>query len=121
MDLGSDIKAEVTALIETLGKDLTLTKVTEGTYDRESATFSGADTDDYDAFGVLYDYDNQDIDDSRVERGDRICTIQAEGLSVVPVTGDRVSDDSTTYTVVYVRTYEVGGVVAAYEMQVRVA
>jgi len=112
------IEKHATKLINDLGKDLTLRKVTEGTYSPSTGAISGQTTTDTDIKGLLLSYKDKDFEGTLIQRGDRKILIRASD-SVVPEAQDIVLDSTIQYRLVDVRQVEESGDDVVYICQGR--
>lgn len=119
MTLAGDTQASVLQALTYAGQGLTITKVTEGTYNPATGTTSGGSTTDYTGTGLLHAYRNFDIDGTRILATDRKLILAASGLSYVPTTGDKITYGSTVYSVIAISPFEFNGTAFAYVLQVR--
>jgi hypothetical protein len=113
-------------LMDRHGRTMTLTrKLSGGTYSTTTGTVSGGSTVNTTIRGVFVKYREDEIgqsmssEDSRtmILRDDRKLLVQALGLTTTPQRGDFI--DSSAVTILNVRKFETGGVIVAYECQVR--
>lgn len=112
------LETHATKLINDLGKELTLRKVTEGSYDPTTGAISGQTTTDTAVKGMLLSYRDKDFDGTLIERGDRKILIRASD-SVVPEVQDIVLDSTVQYRLVDVRQIEESGDDVVYICQGR--
>lgn len=115
-----DAKARATALklLNKFGKSVTLTMVTEGTYDPTTGDVSGSSTTTEIPKALIEDFNGVDYVSGLVEKGDRKITIPASGYTE-PNPNDRFTVGSDVYTVVSVETVWSGEQAAIYISQVR--
>lgn len=115
-----DAKARATALklINKFGKSVTLTRVTEGTYDPTTGDVSGSSTTTEIPKALIEDFNGVDYVSGLVEKGDRKITTPASGYTE-PKPNDRFTVGSDVYTVVSVETVWSGEQAAIYISQVR--
>lgn len=115
-----DAKARATALklLNKFGKSVTLTMVTEGTYDPTTGDVSGSSTTTEIPKALIEDFNGVDYVSGLVEKGDRKITTPASGYTE-PKPNDRFTVGSDVYTVVSVKTIWSGEQAAIYESQVR--
>ena len=115
-----DAKARATALklLNKFGKSVTLTMVTEGTYDPTTGDVSGSSTTTEIPKALIEDFNGVDYVSGLVEKGDRKITIPASGYTE-PKPNDRFTVGSDVYTVVSVETMWSGEQAAIYISQVR--
>ena len=115
-----DIKARATAyrLITSFGKQITLTRVTEGTYNPDTGEMAAGSTTVQNVFALIKDYNGIELMSGVVQAGDRKVKIPALG-NTEPQTGDTVTIDSMVYNVIAVKTIWSGEKAAIYELQVR--
>lgn len=115
----ADVIADVVTS-EGLGRSITLTTVTPGTYDPETgAAVPTTSTDTVDA--LIEEYDGADLLAGLGVAGDKKVTIPATQLGTAPKPTDKVTVAGIVYAVVSVRTDEAGGVAILYILQCRKA
>ena len=94
------LNKDVTQLLRTHGRDLTLTRTNSGgTYNTTTGAFGGGSTVTYTGRGVFINYVEEDIDGTTVQADDRKLLLQS---ATAPENGDRVSTEVTsnpTYSV----------------------
>ena len=112
------LEASSTQLINDIGKDLTLRKVTEGSYDPSNGSVSGQTTADTTVKGMLLNYRDSQFDGELIQRGDRKIVLRASD-SVVPELQDIVLDGSIEYRIVNVRQIEEANDDVVYVCQAR--
>lgn len=106
----------VALVINEVGKDLTLRKITEGDYN--PATGSVVNTPaDTTVKGMLLNYRDSQVDGSIIQQGDRRAVIRTG--DAVPEIQDILIEGSTQYRIIDVRTVEYSGNAVIYSCQVR--
>jgi hypothetical protein len=115
-----DIRARATAdkLIGKFGKQVTLTRVTEGTYDPNTGELSGGSTTTQTVAALIKDFNGIEILSGAIQAGDRNVSIAALNATE-PQIGDAMTIDSLAYNVLAVKSIWSGEKVAIYELQVR--
>ena len=115
-----DAKARATALklLNKFGKSVTLTMVTEGTYDPTTGEVSGSSTSTEIPKALLEDFNGVDYVSGLVEKGDRKLTTPAKGYTE-PKPNDTFTVGSDVYKVIAVETVWSGEQAAIYISQVR--
>lgn len=111
------LRNEVTKLINSVGKTLTLRKVTEGSYDPSTGGISNT-TADTTTKGMLLNYMDMQFDGDIIQHGDRKIVLRATD-SVTPEIQDIVLDGSVEYRLIDVRQIEEAGVDIVYICQGR--
>ena len=75
---------------------------------------------DHDAFFAVLNYENSEIDGTRVLRDDRFVLLSVGTLSIVPALSDKlVQGDGTVYSIVKVDPVGPGDTTLLYEIQAR--
>lgn len=105
----------ITALLETFGSDLTLTRQAGDTYDPATGVYSGGASTAYTIRGVMIAYRDDMIDGSVIRVGDRRLLVDAQESETTPAIGDTVGGLS----VVHVRAYAPNGTAVAWACQMR--
>jgi hypothetical protein len=115
-----DIRARATAdrLIGKFGKQVTLTRVTEGTYDPTTGELSGGSTTTQTVAALVKDFNGIELLSGAIQAGDRKVSIAALNAAE-PQIGDTITVDSMVYNVLAVKTTWSGEKAAIYELQVR--
>ena len=115
-----DARARTTALnlIEKFGKPVTLTVVTEGSYNPTTGDISGGSTTVAVPRAIIEDINGANYIQGLTEIGDRRVTIPALGYTE-PKPNDKFTIDSDVYTVIAVETVWSGELAAIYISQVR--
>jgi hypothetical protein len=109
-------------LIDTHGKPLTYTVKGNPTYDPETGTVSGSDT-DYTVQVYFYNYNLRDVDGTNIQSGDRRAVmplVDTVGSSIPePEPGDQLSGEGDKVSVVSVAKIMSGMSAVCYMCQVR--
>jgi hypothetical protein len=115
-----DTRARATALrlLQKYGKPVTLTQVTEGTYNPATGELSGGGTTIEIPYALIEDFNGKDYISGLIEIGDRKLMTPAQGYAE-PELNDRFTVDSDSYTVIAVETIWSGEQAAAYISQIR--
>jgi hypothetical protein len=115
-----DIRARATAdkLIGKFGKQVTLTRITEGTYNPDTGELSGGSTTTQTVAALVKDFNGIELLSGVIQVGDRKIKISALQVTE-PQIGDTVTIDSLVYNVLAVKSIWSGEKVAIYELQVR--
>ena len=117
--LGTDIAGILRTSLRGMLLDATLTKISAGSVDPNNIGAGPAITEtDYTAEGFVESYDENRIDGTIVQEGDRLVILIGESIQsfVVPEPQDKITIESVTYTIVQV-TRDPDA--AIYECQVR--
>ena len=112
------IESDLRQLVNDIGKDLTLRKVSEGTYDPATGAATNTDT-DTSVKGIVLNYKDGQFDGDIVQRGDRKIVLRASD-SVVPEIQDLVIDGSDNYRIINVRQIEQAETDLVYVCQGRI-
>lgn len=116
--LDTKLRPKVVALLAKYGKDVTFT-AKPGSYSHTTgAASAGA------SLGTVRctppaGYAQRYVDGDVIRQGDVQLYLAGQGLTFTPEPGQRVTFDSTTYTVVAARPIYSGDLVAAWEVQAR--
>lgn len=115
-----DTRARNTALrlLNKYGKSVTLTRVTEGTYDPSTGDLSSGSTTTEIPKALIEDFPGDDYISGLVEKRDKKITTPALGYSE-PQPNDRFTVGSDIYIVISTKTIWSGEQSAMYESQVR--
>ncbi len=115
---GIDIKALIGQATAGQLVDGTLIRLTKGLRDPDNLTSGSLPEDEEFAFeGIVADYTDQQMASTTIQLGDRQVLIIAATISgTVPMTGDRITIEGSTYDVVNVKRDPAE---ATYECQVR--
>ena len=104
------------------GLELSLLRVTTGEYDPESGT-TPVTTDQYDGSGFRENYNQRDIDGSRIKQGDvkiLISPLLLDGTDTPqPISQDKILFDGDTYTVQNVDPWDYAGLSVGFSVQAR--
>lgn len=100
--------------IANFGRDVVLKRVTESTYDYDTGTNTGGSIATETIKAVVTDYELKQIDGTIIQRGDKLYTIAAQGLSS-PQTNDFLDD----WKILAVDTIQTGDTAMLYKCQVR--
>jgi len=115
-----DTKARNTAnkMIAKFGKSITLTRVTEGSYDPTTGEMAASTNSTATLSALIQDYKPFEYVSGAIESGDRQVTIAALDATI-PNIGDTITIDALVYSVISVKTVWSGELAALYELQVR--
>lgn len=111
------MEQDVAALIDDLGRPMTLRRIKAGVYDPETSKPSVNSTEES-CFGFMLDYKDRDRDGTVIKARDRKAVIRAANIPK-PATDDKIICDGVEYLIVSVRAVEKSGVALIYSMQVR--
>lgn len=115
----SSLAASALRQIADSGREVTLRRVTAGTYHPDADAFSGDDEEDEDIDAVITDYHDRQIDGEIILRGDRKVLIAGSALTSPPTKGDVMEDGDDEYRIVNIETVKPGDTVLLYKLQVR--
>lgn len=115
-----DTRARTTAdkLLDKFGKSITLTSITEGSYDPATGEMGAGTTTSTTHTAIIKDFNGIDFISGVVQAGDRKIMIAALGAPT-PQPADKITIDSEIYQVISVRYVWSGELPALYEIQVR--
>lgn len=115
-----DTRARATALrlLDKYGKAVTLSRVTEGSYNPSTGETSSEVVVIATVDALIEDYKGIDYISGDIQMTDRRVTIPASG-NVEPEPNDRLTIDAVVYTIVSVTTVWSGELPALFVMQVR--
>ena len=120
MTLDATLRPVARQLINQFGKTVTLSKVTQGTYDPVSGTYSsGCTTDHTVKVSPPESYDQADIDGSLVQRDDFEVQLAALGAPAIPEIGDTITMDGESYSIITAPPVYSGELIAVYKLQCR--
>ena len=112
----SKMAAVALKLITNAGQDVTLTKLTAGTFSGVLGGYTGQTSTDYTVKAYLDNYKDSMIDGTMVQRGDRLAYI---ANTEQPLIDNVVTASTIDYKVLNVKSINVGGTVVLYEAQLR--
>lgn len=104
---------------ESKGRNVTLRRNTEGTYDPAADTISGASTADETIKAVITEYEQGEIEETIIVRGDKKVLIAATSLSSPPDHNDIIVDGSQQYRIVHIQAVQPGDTLLLYKLHVR--
>lgn len=105
-------------LIERFGRDVTLRRVTEPTYDFATGTNSGGSEADTTVKAVVTDFKAHELDNEFVRRGDRMVLVSAKSINA-PDMNDEIIDNSKNFKIINIETVHTGDTPLLYKMQIR--
>jgi hypothetical protein len=105
-------------LIGEFGSTGTLTRVTPGDYDPDTATATPASTTTQSIKAVVIDYEHKYVDGTLIKTGDKQCFVSAKDITA-PAQGDRLTWFGIDYQLVSVTPLAPAGTVLFYELQAR--
>lgn len=113
---------EMAALADELlgeyGAPALLTRVTPGGYDPDTGTTTPDVTTTWDGTGAAFDYEQDDIDGTKIRQGDQRVYMSVAGV-VNPQTGDTLTIDGVVLNVVISRALKPASTAVLYDVQVR--
>ena len=115
-----DTKARATSdkLIGKFGKQVTLTRVTEGTYDPATGDVSDGSNTTQTVAALIKDFNGIELLSGVIQQGDRNVSVAALNATE-PQIGDTMTIDSLVYNVLAVKSIWSGEKTAVYQLQVR--
>ncbi|MBM6442403.1 hypothetical protein JQF37_02020 [Pseudomonas sp. MIL9] len=104
------------------GLELSLLRVTTGEYEPDTGT-TPVTTNQYDGSGFRENYNQRDIDGSRIKQGDvkiLVSPLLLDGTDTPqPISQDKILFDGDTYTVQNVDPWDYAGLAVGFSVQVR--
>ena len=98
----TSIRSHTLYLIDKLGRDVTLRRVTVGSYNVNTSSASNSST-DYTGKALLLKYSKDVVDGEFVRSDDRKCVFAGSSLSVTPRPSDLVVYASKSYIIKHVQ------------------
>lgn len=105
-------------LLTEFGGPVSLRRTVPGAYDPATGTTTADVTTTWPGTGARFDYEQKDIDGTRVRSGDQRVYLSVVGV-VEPLTGDKVLIGSAELTVVASRPLKPASTAVLYDVQVR--
>lgn len=112
----ASLGARTQALLTRFGQPMTLVRQTGGAYSAGAATQAATNEA---CNGVLTDYSALERANSQIEMDDRRALIAGPALTAIPTGADQLVIGADTFAVVRASAIAPGGVVLAYDVQVR--
>lgn len=121
MSLSLDLQGDIAAVLDDpdFGRDVTLRKITIGTYDPTTGVPASVTTADYVTRGLLIAYRDSVVNGTLILNQDRKCIIKVKNLAVAPAINDQLIVGADKYTIVNFKQNELGGTVFLYTLQLR--
>ena len=117
MSLNSSLRKASRKLLNAVGGNVTIRRVTTGSYNTTTGAI-GETTSDTTVKGFLEDVNAREVNDL-IQSDDRRLTIAASSLTYEPTTADRVVISSTTYQIIRVEKVEQDNTAITYEFILR--
>ena len=117
MSLANALKKAASKTLSKLGGNVTIRKVTAGSYNTTTGVISET-TADTTIKGVLDNVTRSQVNDL-IEQQDKILTISANDLDYVPTTKDRVVISSVEFNIISVSTNEQNNTPITFELILR--
>ena len=117
MSLANALKKAASKTLSKLGGNVTIRKVTAGSYNATTGTISEP-TEDTTVKGILENVTRSQVNDL-IEQQDKILTIAANDLDYVPTTKDRVVISSVEFKIIAVNTNEQNNTPISFEIVLR--
>lgn len=117
MSLANALKKAASKTLSKLGGNVTMRKVTAGSYNATTGTISET-TADTSVKGILENVTRSQVNDL-IEQQDKILTIAANDLDYVPTTKDRVVISSVEFKIIAVNTNEQNNTPISFEIVLR--
>lgn len=119
-DLDDKLIPRVKTIIEDLGKELTFTESTGGTYNPATGEVTGETNTDYAVKCSPPDqYEARFVNNDTIKVGDVRTFLPSQNLSFTPVRGMKVVFDSLSWKVLELRPIYSGDSIVVYELQLR--
>lgn len=123
MALADDLQGDIADLLNDpdFGRNVTVRKTVPGTYDPADGSTTAATVTDYPTRGLLLAYKDALITGSLIRQGDRKAILKVKGLGVELTETDDLMllVGADKYTVVSLKTGELGGTIYLYVLQIR--
>lgn len=113
-----EMAAVALALLTEFGEACTFSRQVLGSYDPNTSSKTLSSTTTFTGYVAPQDYLLFEKQSEYIQTGD--IKLFANNVSAVPVPGDKVTFNSTTYRILRVIPYRVSGATVLYELQVRV-
>ena len=117
MSLANALKKAASKTLSKLGGNVTIRKVTTGSYNATTGAISET-TADTTVKGILENVTRSQVNDL-IEQQDKILTIAASDLDFVPTTKDRVVISSVEFKIISVTTNEQNNTPISFELVLR--
>ena len=117
MSLANALKKAASKTLSKLGGNVTIRKVTAGSYNATTGAISET-TADTTVKGILENVTRSQVNDL-IEQQDKILTIAANDLDFVPTTKDRVVISSVEFKIITVNTNEQNNTPISFEIILR--
>tara|TARA_B100000424_G_scaffold252441_1_gene228754 strand:+ start:322 stop:675 length:354 start_codon:yes stop_codon:yes gene_type:complete len=117
MSLANALKKAASKTLSKLGGNVTIRKVTTGSYNATTGAISET-TADTTVKGILENVTRSQVNDL-IEQQDKILTIAANDLDYVPTTKDRVVISSVEFKIIAVNTNEQNNTPISFEIVLR--
>tara|TARA_B100002019_G_C21185219_1_gene555842 strand:+ start:366 stop:719 length:354 start_codon:yes stop_codon:yes gene_type:complete len=117
MSLANALKKAASKTLSKLGGNVTIRKVTAGSYNATTGAISET-TEDTTVKGILENVTRSQVNDL-IEQQDKILTIAANDLDYVPTTKDRVVISSVEFKIIAVNTNEQNNTPISFEIVLR--
>ena len=124
MSFYTDLRSTADTLLRDKGQAMTLTQIAAGAYDPDTGTSTPTEA-EHPVRGAVFDYSERTIagsataDGTLIQAGDRKVLLSAQGLTVVPAPGWKLTIGAVVWQIVNVKTSDPGGVAVLYTLQVR--
>tara|TARA_R100000781_G_C4050282_1_gene117320 strand:- start:287 stop:643 length:357 start_codon:yes stop_codon:yes gene_type:complete len=117
MALASALRKAANKVLKAVGADVTIRRVTTGTYNAATGK-SGETLSDTTVKGFVEDINKREVS-QLVQSDDRLLTIAASSLTYVPTTADRVVISGSSYQIIRVKIIEQDNTAISYELILR--
>ena len=117
MALASALRKAANKVLKAVGSDVTIRKVTTGTYNAATGKV-GESTADTTVKGFVENINKREVN-QLVQADDRLLTIAASSLSYSPGTSDKVIISGSTYQIIQVKLVEQDNTPISFELVLR--
>lgn len=123
MALADELRGDIAALLDDpdFGRDVAIVKNVPGAYDPADGSTSSGPRLEQTSRAIILGYKDYLTTGELIKRGDRKVILKVAGLQWPPSMGDIIEVGSDRYTVIAIKTGELGGTVYLYTLQVRKA
>lgn len=121
---GADIAAEVAAALREAGAEVGTGSPLIATLTKTPRRQNPGDPDpgppvNHSVAVLISEYDRRHVDGTQIQAQDRRVLMEAVGIGVVPLPGDKLTVGGTVYNVITAMPLDPGGVAIMYEVQCR--
>jgi len=117
MALADSLKKAASKVLNAVGGDVTIRRVTTGAYNTTTGAIAETTADTV-VKGLMEDVNAREVNEL-IQADDRRLTIAASSLTYTPTTADRVVISTTSYQIINVKTEEQNNIAISYELILR--